>query len=535
MKLRTREGLRCAAFIACLALAGCGLSDDLVQLAQNTDRQITQREREIQSSRQELEAFQASESSAGYRVAIEREEWLTRLTSAQAVVNQARSIYDQRVKPVIEANDRSRAGDANQALMDIPKLLGSVRDSVGFWRERRKELDQAKENADTLLGTARTEVQSIDAQLAALQSRVSAARRDFPDQTETIDQLANPLVAQAASASASLERLQAQIRMHQSEGVADYGILAEASSNIAETQTRVVQGVAAAEAKLAELSHSYAKTLIDMKADYGLIIRRQSWDNAAEYPYLRDYDYPPRKVDGPAFEYFDEIPTSLATYKRGWFGNELSTFPGVDRQRWDALNINPEERWPHSDDDEAEFWLEGATAEYFHKYHVVENGETNETDWVPVDEAFFFANLDNLGMDVEAKPYGVFEENKLTHAAPPGMAYVGNPRYGHWERQGGGMVWTWIAPYLFYRALFGNPWSYTRDEWNTWHGGYYGSRPYYGAGSTPSYGTRSSRTQTSPTLAGSNFGRSGGFSRPAGSVRGAGPASRGGGFGGSGK
>jgi hypothetical protein len=535
MKLSVRESLRRAASIALLALAGCGLSEDLVQLAQNTERQITQREREIESSRQELEAFQASESSVGYRGAIEREEWLTRLTNAQAVVSQARSIYDQRVKPVVEDNDASRADDVSQALMEIPKLLDSVRDSTGFWRERRRALDHAKENADSLLSGARTQLQSIDEQLSGFGSRVVAARREFPDQAETIDQLSDPLEEQAAFANRSLERLQEQNRMRESGSVPDYGILAEESTSVEETQTRIVQGVAAAEAKLAELSHSYAKTLIDMKADYGLIIRRQSWDNAAEYPYLRDYDYPPRKVDGPTFEYFDEIPTSLATYKRGWFGNELNTFPGVDRQRWDTLNIKPEERWPHSDDDEAEFWLQGATAEYFHKYHVVENGETSETDWVPVDEAFFFANLDNLGMDVEAKPYGVFEENKLTHAAPPGMAYVGNPRYGRWESQNGGMVWAWIAPYLFYRTLFGNPWSYSRDEWNAWHGGYHGSRPYYGSGSTPSYGTRSGRTQTSPTLAGSNFGRSGGFSRPAGSVRGAGPASRGGGFGGSGK
>ena len=54
---------------------------------------------------------------------------------------------------------------------------------------------------------------------------------------------------------------------------------------------------------------------------------------------------------------------------------------------------------------------------YYHKYLVVENGR-------PLRPASFrsawhssLANVDNLGMDVEAKPYGSFEDEKL--ATPP--------------------------------------------------------------------------------------------------------------------
>lgn len=538
MKLGAKEASRCSGVLAfaVLTLAGCGLPQQMIQLAEETDGQITQRTRELETSRQELLAFQESEESVGYRGDIEREQWLGQLSTAEAVVSQARKLYDERVKPVIEADDSSRENDAYQALLEIPKLLDSARDSAGFWRARRELLTQAKQNADALLKTARVENQQIQNTVQGLQSRFAAAKREFPEQSEGLDRAWTSFQSVSGGAKDSLSRLEAQERTRQAQGVADYGVVATESEKIRSSLEQITQGAATAEARIAELSRSYAKTLIDMRADYALVIRRQSWDNSAEYPSLHDYDYPEVTVDGGTFDYFDSIPTSLATFSKGWFGNDLTLLAGVDRQRWDSLKIDPEQAWPSSDDDAAELWLQTATAKYFHKYHVVENGEPSETDWVPVEEAFFFANIDNLGMDVEAKPYGLFEAQKLTHAAPPGMAYVGNPRYGRWERQGGGTVWTWIAPYLFYRSLFGTPWNYRRDEWNTWHTGYYGSRPYYGGtSSAPAYGTRSSRTQTSPTLSGSNFGRSGGFNRPAGSVRGAGPASRGGGFGGSGK
>ena len=533
MRTNRTAALGVVALVA--TLAGCGISQGTRNFAEEVNGQIQRREQEIEQTRKELADFLASPESEGFRQAAEREQWAQRIEIAAGKVSAARSTYDQKVKPILDADDSGREYEVYEPLDQIGPILESTREESGFWRARRDGMVELKSKIDVARQQMRNHVASTEAAMEQLRPQAAAAKREFPDQADAISALVTPLEGRLEASQSALQGFEAEYRKHESGSGADYGLMYALAGLMQMNDQNVAQAANEAEAKFAELSTSYARTLVDMKAEYFLTVRRQSWDNNVDYPSLHDYDYPQRQVDAPTMDYFDDISSSLATYKRGWFGNDLNLFPNVDKAKWDALKIDPEEQWPSSDDDEAELWLQDTTAKYYHKYHVVQNGETSETDWVEVEEAFFLANLDNLGMDVEAKPYGVFESEKMTQAAPPGMAYVGNERYGRWERSNGGMMWTWIAPYLFYRSLFGNPWMYSRNEYTTFRNGYYGSRPYYGTGSTPMYGTRSSRTQSSPTLAGSTFGRSGGFSRAPSSVRGAGPAGRGGGFGGSGK
>ena len=65
---------------------------------------------------------------------------------------------------------------------------------------------------------------------------------------------------------------------------------------------------------------------------------------------------------------------------------------------------------------------------------------------------------------------------------PAGMAFVGNPRYGQWQTNGGNSFWMWYGAYRLFGDLFGvrgSPYSYRRDEWDAWSTGYRG-KPYYG-------------------------------------------------------
>ncbi len=517
------------------ALSGCGLSDRVLSQAQETRDTIDRRARDLEASQKDFEQFRASDAYEAFGRAADREQWSEHLDNAENQLALADSTFQSEVQPILDQNDGDQGRQLLQALDKISPMLNAARQGGGLWSERRKLIEEASNDADGLRSRAASDWEVIRDGFPALQATASKASREFPDSEADIQRVIAPvadLLAESQAASTSIER---EFGLHDSGGNADLGLLLTDVDRLKTNRDGFGQLSAEVEAKLAELSVSYSKTLVDMKADFLLNIRRQSWDESADSPPLHNLDYAPRAVDSPTFEHFDAIPGSLARYKKGWISDDFSLLSGVDANRWNSLKLDSTERWPRSDN-EAEYWLETATEQYFHKYHIVQNGEVSETAWVPVAAAFFFANLDNLGMDVESKPYGVFEENKLTHAAPPGMAYVGNSRYGRWERRGGGMVWSWLGPYLFYSTLFGNPYRYSRNEWNSWHGGYYGRRAYYGGTSAaPAYGTRSRGTQSSSTFSGSNFGRSGGFGRPAGSVRGAGPASRGGAFGGSGK
>jgi hypothetical protein len=131
----------------------------------------------------------------------------------------------------------------------------------------------------------------------------------------------------------------------------------------------------------------------------------------------------------------------------------------------------------------------------------------------------------------------MFDEEVLREAAPPGMAFVGNPRYGQWESDGhGGRRWSWFESYLFSRLMFGRNHYYHYGDWNRWNTGYRGRRAYYGRRDDRNlYGTYGSHTRGSSRYASSTFGRSGGFKRERVSYRGSGPAGRGGGPGSRGK
>ena len=533
--MRPHPSVAVAFALAALFLTGCGISDYTLQFAAETKGQIEHRKEGVETSQRDLTAFLASDESIGYRSTAQNEQWEARVAAGRAKVEEAEKLFEYEIQGIIDLNDSTSERHIFDHAERISAMLAESREESEFWRTRARELSEAQDNAETMHNGARAAVAEIQGALQGIQTRAAATKREFPEQAAAIDQITGALASLTQGVQGSLANVQRQYQAHASGAGADYGVLATEYASIERSRALATQGVATAEARFAELSRSYAKTLTDMKAEYSLTIRRQSWDDSAEYPGMHDYDFK-RMVEGPTFEHFEAIPGTLATVGKGWFSDDFSIQPGVEQARWDELKIDPKESWTDGDS-HAELWLESGEAKYFHKYHIVDNGETSETDWVEVDEELFFANLENLGMDVEVKPYGVFEQDKLTHASPPGMGFVGNPRYGRWENQAGGSVWTWVAPYLFYRTLFGNPWMYNRNEWSTWRSGYYRSRPYYGSSgpSTPMYGTRSSRTQTSPTLSASQYGRSGGFSRPSGTVRGSGPSSRGGGFGGSGK
>lgn len=137
--------------------------------------------------------------------------------------------------------------------------------------------------------------------------------------------------------------------------------------------------------------------------------------------------------------------------------------------------------------------------EYYHQYRIIKedkNGEVGEeiTDWHPVGEEFFKANLNNMGMEIAAKG----EDGKITKGvSPPGYgAYVGNEKYGRWSQRDGGSFWEFYGKYALMSSMF-NMMAYParRSYYNDYRGGYHGTgRSYYGptgSDGRSAYGTNS--------------------------------------------
>ena len=193
----------------------------------------------------------------------------------------------------------------------------------------------------------------------------------------------------------------------------------------------------------------------------------------------------------------------------------------------------------------------GWSKSYQHKYLVIAEKDSisdpiqTYTEWVEVDKNFFSDNQNNLGMEIASKAAGGTVKKGVS---PPGWdTYVGNEKYGRWERnERGESFWSFYGKYMFFRTAFdmvARP--IYRNHYTDYRSNYYGSRAYYGhsVGGSSYYGTNSSYTkrkrpdffarkqQKNGFTSSRSRSSSGRTSRSSSRYRGSSYRSRGGGFG----
>jgi hypothetical protein len=132
---------------------------------------------------------------------------------------------------------------------------------------------------------------------------------------------------------------------------------------------------------------------------------------------------------------------------------------------------------------------------YLHKYRIIFEEKTNttasleddftvkSTDWIEVSAITFEEHQKDLGMTVLSKKNGVLDKK----ATPAGYnSYVGNSKYGAWERQSNGTsFWAYYGQYRFMSSLFyGSSQRYYRNDYDYYRTNHYGRSNYYGRNNT---------------------------------------------------
>lgn len=266
--------------------------------------------------------------------------------------------------------------------------------------------------------------------------------------------------------------------------------------------------------RMTDLDRSVTRRLEDMRLDYEVTFARSSWDELSDWDTEGVYPFRPVKISLHLAEKLSKL------------GGE-----GVNSSLLREAGLNPYVNLP-SGHDSYEFWIEDMDDQAYQKYVETVDGKSTTTDWIPVEDAFFEKHEKNLGMEIYAKPYGMYDDEAITTATPPGLAFVGNRHYGHWS----GSTWTWLPAYFFYSRLFDGNHFYRRDQWDDWNRSYRNQRPYYGPGEREEerqYGTNGRWGRV--YYGNSTWGRTTGFRTYDLSFRGLGPEYRGGGPGGGGK
>ncbi|MBU8849999.1 MAG: hypothetical protein KOO64_10685 [Desulfobacterales bacterium] len=524
--------LTIAGLIAVLTGCGAGLPKELKSEARALPNAIKAGKSQVDQHKDKYKTLtKSSEFKIVERFAL-KENWIQKFQLAHDELERAKELYDKDLKPLVNENKPELAPQVKQQITRIKKV---IQDADGLSRypvSRFSKIKKTIYNTPALNSRAKNNTEHINRITNEIKTGpVVKAVADFPDLSDKINSRFAPLSKIERQSRDHLSVVKTVYDQHTAgSSKADYAAFTDSSDAILQglEQAKILETKITRE--MAQPYSSYTKILKDMKEEYFVTIKRESWNENSDYYDPRFATFQ-RQVSPEAYEALtaDNLDT-IAAITAGFTGSKLSNKIGG---LWKELSINPTEQWPGRGHNAASFWVEDAKETYFHKYMLEQDGETKETDWEKVNAALYDANFEYLGMAILAKPYGVFEQDRLTQAAPPGMAYVGNAKYGEWKKDNtGNQFWSWYGKYALFSMLFNmRPSYYSYNSWNGWNNNYRNTRPYFGKTQKGfrKYGTSGTLVKQSPGFQSTNFAKSGGFRSQTASVRGAGASLRGGG------
>jgi hypothetical protein len=533
-----------------MVLAACGLPSDVRQAGEALPARFSQAAEQIDAREQAYAAYVRSPAYATDQRYAERERWADAFAEARRALGDVRAVYGRDLLPLLVADQNNMQWNVRTQIARIDSLVVVA---VGVAERpfmRRGYLARVRLEAPVLAVRADSAHEAMAKPLASLRAVLRAARRNHPNKREDLAGKLAGVDSAATAADSAVRGVRTQLALHTRGEPADYALLGDGTALLVAGAARMDTLAPRLKRTVEELDQSYTRILSDQRADYYVVVARTSWDDRSDYNTEDDHVYPPVQVDESVYDVVLQWDnTDVAEYRSGFFGSGIRA--QMPLEAWQALRVPEGLPGRH---DSADYWIHDHYMRGFHRYIVVEDGRQTETDWVEVDDEDWLEYQEDLGMEIASKPYGMYESEVADVSAPPGMGFVGDPRYGCWRTDEDGpcldaeeaaedsthSAWYYGGRYGFMGGLVGwggryRPYRYS--EWNRWNRDFRGRDSYYGPDpAAPSYGTWSPGVRDSPRFRTSTYAVAGGFGgEPDGSVRGAGRALRGGGPGGGGK
>jgi hypothetical protein len=516
-----------------LGLTGCGagIPDNIKKNAKAIPKAIETAQKDVKIDQERFVSLKNSAQFKPIAPYAQKENWDQIFEKAKQDLTRAKDLYKKDLLPLVKKNKPELTTRVLVQTKRINQAIQEARRLAKGPANRFSRIKEAMDNTNNIREKAEADGKEISILVAGLATgAVAKARDQFPDAVGKIDARFAPFLKIQQDTKERLQTIEQEYFAHKSKGNADYAAFIDNFDALTQDFKTLEQTRPILERDLGQLYESYTKVLQDMRQEYFVTIKRESWNENSDY-YDPKFATFQRQVTPAIYESLVESDIeTIAAITPGFSGVRFANKIG---DTWEKLAINPTEQWSGRNHNAASFYLEDAKEVYYHKYLKEENGETSETDWIKVDPTFYAENLEFLGMAILSKPFGVFEKDRLTQAAPPGMANVGNSKYGEWKKdEKGSSFWSWYGKYAFFSSMFFFPPSYYHyGAWNGWNNNYRNRQPYFGKTKTGAqqFGTRGSFVKQSPRYQSSNFAKTGGFKSQPASVRGAGSKLRGGG------
>lgn len=510
------ERLRMVLLICLLGIgmSGCdSLPDILTDRANKLNNDIKELDERLKEEETKFTKLQGSPHWAFFAPYAQREKWSEKFATARDEITRLRVNYDKQVDPYLDRDESKEAQALGRVLSSIDQSYHNTVHAINFVRDRMQLLENGRKNASSWRAQSRSRMQAINTAIAVTETVRQEAKTNFPDRAQAIDQRFVPLRKLQQGSQQALETVETQFGNHSNNRPADYAAFVDAYMLIERNEYTLREVATNYRGQLASLSKDYSLILRDMKMEYWVKPKQETW---CEYEDCFEQSYE-----------FGYIAVSKADYER------IENAEQIDDAIVASLGLNPKVNVGPLYNGYT-WYVDDSEIRYFHKYSEVQNGKSTERDWEEVDEEDFARHANDFGMAIATKKLGQFEDEVVDQATPPGMDMVGDPRYGNWVSDGkGGQTWSFLEAYAVYSMLAGNSGIFGRsdyDSYRRWRNNEYtggGAYGWYGASrNTPVYGSRGSYTQSTANHRGSTFGRSGGVSSFPRDIRDAGSATR---------
>jgi hypothetical protein len=433
-----------------ILLVGCGIPKNFKEMANKTKQNLEAVEGEIASLKKGYGDFQnTDEYRSEFKIYAEREKWDDNFKKSSDELMHAKQVYSDEVSPILERDKKEEAtqltrqlGRVNKSIKTAQLLAKKTNHRIGELREAKKTAPQMIKKAEEITGSTNTLFGSLSDVAEKTKELHSGKKTDVETQFAQFIKLHD-------DSNAALNVAQGELK----KKLPDYARFTDSCSLISSNHDAMKKSGAQFSSRQKELDTDYAKILDDMKVDikYKKNIVKYEWDNWS--------DWDTTHVTVNRWEYINKAEYDSLMSRFGEEGGMVD----------------------HGSD--YEVYIEGLEDEYhyFHRYVYVKNNTKTTGDWEEVSEDFFEDHEDDLGMTLVSKPVGYYESEVIKQATPPGMAMVGNPKYGQWKKdpKTGDSFWEFYGKYMFWSNLLGGN-RYYYNDWNDWNRNYRGRTPYYG-------------------------------------------------------
>ena len=523
--------------IAALLLSSCsGLPDNMVHEAKLIPYKLKQQDIFINERKTAFVHLNTHKEWSFIQAYLEKEQWSEFFVSASNELATANTLYESKIKPMLDRDDPKDRDNFSRLLYQFDKLYKASTEAALKAEIRMGFLITTRDTAPAIYEQAKRESARVKALESQLITQGNKAMKDYGPKTDDIKQRVKAISEMAGTAQNAMNRIAEQFK---TIPAMDYALFGDESVRLSQTLKQTQQYHKVASSKLDELYRSYVKVLADQRIEYYVVVGRANWCEGEYCGNGSTRHYPPVQVDEKMFEYFDTLTiNTIASNRPGFFsGDKFKIY--IPEVRWNALKIQPKWSWPHGDD-YADYWVEKIYTNTYHKYIEIVNDKMTESGWVKVDENSFWQQYDNLGMAILSKPYGSYEEDAIKEAQPVGMATIATPtmkngipvgsnQYGEWRHSNGLSFWHYYGMYHVISSLTG-PRAYHYNDWRGYSGrargkSYYGRNEQYGTWGSSTY-SNSRYRNSDYAKRNPDYAKTSRSSRASSSIRGAGASNR---------